>query len=543
MQKHKYFSLIIVSTFLIAISLPLIGSFMQDDRGLSYQEKRKLQQLPQLPHQLEELDEYITAFEKYFNDQFGFRDFFLSSYSHIKGLIGDRDISRNAENVGTANVLEGKDGWFFLNRKWDGDPVADYRNLDLYSEGKLLLATLLFAARTHWLKSQGVEYVFFFAPNKHTIYSEYLPDYIRKEGDISALDQLDDALRRHTDVNFVDLRPTLLQSKDEAVKYWKDSKEEAALYYKMDSHWNSGGADIAQFAIAERISHLFPGRIIPAKRPLEDFIIRRFVGDITLIMGGNEKEAYGPALMQGTCTPLSFMDYLQRHHVTECPRGQLDAIVFNDSFLPPLKPYFSDYFRRTVYRWEQMQEAVVAREMQVRKPDIVIEQRAERFLPFYPRADYAFYEGFWEKHWSKWKLVFALDLEKAAEGAYRNSNLEMQFRKERGDLLLKATSDDPMLYLPKMEMQPDTLYLGRAVLESEHDTELQIFYSVAGAEEQFPSDESHISFSLQKGMNVLYMPLFSMNMAGRIRIDPARKPGKYELQELQVRELGWVDLR
>lgn len=543
-SNSSLFSIIIIVTFLITVSVPLTGALLQEDRGLSYSEKRKLQQFPPYPKKVGELAGFITDFEKYFNDQFGLRELFIGSYASLKKMIGDHDISSAAVNIGTKNIIEGKSGWFFLNRKWDGDPVSDYRNIHLYSEASLLRSMLLFAARAYWLKSQGIEYLIFFAPNKHTVYSEYLPDYLTKIGDISSLDQLHDSLSRNTNVHFVDLRQTLKNSKGEAARYWKERKEEARIYYKKDSHWNGAGADIAQYTIALKLADLFPGKIQPLKRNADDFVMISFAGDITLIMGRKDKEAYGPVLMGGTCTPETFDDYLKRHHVTLCSSNLIDAVIFNDSFLPPLKPYFSDYFRRTSYHWESATRGRIEQEIKVNKPDIVVEQRAERFMPFTPAALNENYNAFWQKHWPKWrKIVYRLDLQAAGRGQYKSSNLTTAYLGADKVLSLNGLNIDPQLYLPKITIQKGKIYLVKVVISSDQQTMLQLYYGTAGKEDSFPAESSSYSQPIKKGKNEIYVPLFSMDFSGDLRLDPGKKKGVYLLHELVVKELDEVKVK
>lgn len=541
--RTSWLSLTIVILFVLAIFAPLVGAILTEDRGISFTEKRKLSQFPSFPGKPSGVKSYIVELEKYYNDQFGFRPFFLKSYTKVKSLLGDTDIASSSKNVGTKNVIKGKDGWYFLNRKWDGDPISDYRNIDLYSEGELLRAVLLLSARVDWLKENGIEYLLFFAPNKHTIYSEYLPDYIVKEGDLSSWDQLNDALSRYTDVMFVDLRSTLIEGKKEAAKYWKERKEEAALYYKKDSHWNYAGGDIAQFAIAKKIEQIFPGKIHPIKRPLQDFVMGSYAGDITLIMGRKEKDAYGPVLRSGTCTKESQRDYLQRSHETECENGILTGLIFYDSFFPTLKPYFTDYFGRVVYRWQRMSKAEVENQIRIKKPDIVIEQRAERHLPFTPEIKNEVYSDFWEKNWKKWKKsIYKLNLKAAGAGEYRSENVKTSYQGFRKRLSLEAMTNDPVLYLPKIDFRKGHIYMAKVKLKSSHDTELQFYYSVTGKKDAYPTERYSVTVAIKKGMNSVYLPLFYLNMAGGLRLDPGKKEGSYQVLELEVKELDWVRL-
>jgi len=543
-KKNKWFSLVIIAIFMLAIFIPFTGAIFQEDKGLSYNEKRKLQELPSFPEKMSEVSAFIEDFEKYYNDQFGYREYFLGRYAAVKKLLGDHDISNSTANIGTKNVIKGRDNWFFLNRIWDGDPVGDYRNINLYGEADLLRSTLLLSARNDWLKNKGIEYLLFFAPNKHTIYSEFLPDYIKKVGDISALDQLNDALRRYTNVHFVDLREVLLQNKKEASKYWKDRKDEAALYYKKDSHWNSAGVDIAQYAIAEKLEEIFPGKITPSRRALSDFVMRAFAGDITLIMGGKEEEAYGPSLMGGTCTAESFLDYLQRNHVTLCPENTLDAVIFNDSFFPPLKPYFTDYFRRVAYYWEVMTLARVKQEINIKKPDIVIEERAERFLPFSPQTKGENYSSFWGTHWQKWKkVIYTLNMKEAGEGVYRSANVDLSHLSTTNSLLIEAKNNDPMIHLNNIDFKQGKLYIVKVHITSNQKSLLQLYYSSVGKEAEFPAESHSVAVPVAKGENTIWIPLFSMDLSGDLRFDPGQIKGRYDLHKLEIKEIDQVNLK
>ncbi len=371
-SSQKIISLSITLIFVIAIFAPLVVTLSQENKTISYTEKRKLAQLPQKPVNIAMLEKFPQEFERYFNDQFGMREFFLKAFSKVKLSIGDTEITNTVNKVPTKNTVKGKEGWFFLNRVWDGDPISDYRNISLYSEIDLLRATFVFAARNDWLKRKGIRYLLFFAPNKHTIYSEYMPDYIVREGNISSMDQLYDVLSRYTSIEFVDLRDILLNGKEEAHLYWKDKKEQAALYYKTDSHWNAAGADLVQYEIAGRIEKIFPKLITPVKRPLNDFSMSRFSGDISLIMGRDDKAAYGPSIFTGKCSKATREEFRARQQVTTCKTGKLNSLIFHDSFYPALKPFFADYFAKTTFLWERMSQKAVLEQLKKGKIDLVI---------------------------------------------------------------------------------------------------------------------------------------------------------------------------
>lgn len=540
----RIFSILVISAFFIAIIMPLAGAILSEDKTLSLIEKRKLQQLPDMPGDMSDFRAFISDFEDYYNDHFGFRSFFLSYYKKIKNFIGDEDIAQASKNVGTPNIIVGKEGYHFLNRKWDGDPVSDYRNIDLYSEVQLWRSTLLLAARSDWLKERNIEYILFFAPNKHTIYEEYLPDYIQKEGEISSLDQLSDSLERLTDVHHVDLRQTLKSNKSNASRYWSENKENAALYYKMDSHWNGAGADIVQYAVAEKMSAIFPGHITPYRRNPEDFVMQWFTGDITWIRGSREKEAYGPRLFTRLCGDGTLEDPPERSYQTSCPTAELNSVIYHDSFFTLLKGYFSDYYKTTYFRWKKfdLQELEALRKRD--RIDIVIEEHAERFLPYTPNYMKDEYPSFWKWNWPKWKkVVFTLNLVKTGAGQYQSSNLIPKYMGKTKGVELLAQTADPMIYLPEVDLKKDRLYLMEIQITSDQKTHLQLFYSINGRHNPFPSEKNSIRVTIEKGENRVYLPLFSLNHGGEFRFDPGGAQGTYYLKKLQIKELTVVDLK
>ena len=55
-------------------------------------------------------------------------------------------------------------------------------------------------------------------------------------------------------------------------------------------------------------------------------------------------------------------------------------MIFRDSFFVPLEPLFSENFREVVYLWKDYDQKNIEEIMTYFKPDIVIEEIAERHL-------------------------------------------------------------------------------------------------------------------------------------------------------------------
>lgn len=480
-SKKRLSGVILISLFFVFISIPLVASFLQDDKEVSGTEKRNLATMPPLPQSFTSLLQYPERFERYFNDHFGLREFFLDIYAKGKIVIGDTLGVNIEDGVVSKNVIKGKQGWYFLNRIWDGDPVSDYRNIDLYSRTELSHAVLAIAAHKYWLESQGIRYLLFIAPNKHTIYSENLPDYITKQGDVSSMDQLKQALARYTSVAFVDLRPVLIRNKSKAAQYWQGDKKEARLYWKTDSHWNGAGADIAQYAVAQRIEKMLPGKIVPRHRAKADFIMMQGKGDLASLL--NDKSLYaekGPVVRQGTCSQFPPEELHQKHQVTTCPAGKINAIIFHDSFFTGLKYFFADYFTTTFFLWERMTQKALEKNIPVYRPAIVIEELAERFLPYVPDIRGESYTAFWGKVFAgSGTVLYTLDEKKAAaeRRGHKNENATTDFDALNHTLQVQALTGDPYLYLPDISFQPDRMYVLKVEIRAPAETVFELFYS------------------------------------------------------------------
>ena len=127
-------------------------------------------------------------------------------------------------------VVVGKDGWLLL-----GDHYG--RNLSRLRSGPLpedsqMIEQISIAARQwqSWMQAHGVQvFKYMIAPNKESIYPEYLPDWAHPAS-VSFLDHL---IAADDQGVFFDGRPALRALK---------SEYDQLIYYPYDSHWNIVGA-------------------------------------------------------------------------------------------------------------------------------------------------------------------------------------------------------------------------------------------------------------------------------------------------------------
>lgn len=366
--KQSVFHLVIIVIFFCAVSAPLVHRLLHSTAAISDLEKRTLAALPAAPQSLKELKSYPKSLETYYQDHFGFRETLTYLYKRMQYAIGDSP---------SENVLIGRDGWLFLDGDRFLDPVGDYRNLNTYSQQEITQLAAYLIGKQRWLAKQHIKYIFVIAPNKHTIYSEKLPSRIKKAGPCSAVDQLVAAVGHHPDFHMVDLREPLLSAKT----------DDRLLYYKTDTHWNDLGANVAQFELAKKLADLFPGRIRP--RSYEDRLFdRRYRkgGDLAYFIGLPnifDEIEYRP-LWDDPCTPrLTAIEQESRKPlITECPDARITALIFRDSFFSAVQPFLGTYFQQATYIWQYAHFDTLAEYIQKRKPDVVIEEWAERVHPY-----------------------------------------------------------------------------------------------------------------------------------------------------------------
>lgn len=137
-------------------------------------------------------------------------------------------------------VLIGRDGWNFLSR----EGMMDYiQRTEPLTQTQISTVAKQVEFRQAFCASIGTDYVRIFAPNKSTIYSEYLPEWVNHARDQSRLDQLLHGTPADVVKWLPDLRPPLIKE-----------KANRQLYFKNDSHWNSSGALVVLNATYEHLN-------------------------------------------------------------------------------------------------------------------------------------------------------------------------------------------------------------------------------------------------------------------------------------------------
>lgn len=212
MKKAK---LIFISIFIVLCLIPSVGMLIFGEAQPAANEV--LAGRPSVTTRSGELNlSFLSDVSDYIADRFAFRQELATAWAGV-----------NAKLLGTSveeQVILGSDGWLYFS-----DTLPDYTGQGMSDTELRYLANDL-ALMQEYIESQGKHFIFTVAPNKNSIYSEHMPEYIENRHSESNAARVG-AYLDAAGVNYLDLFDIL--------------GNEENLYYKTDTHWNSRGAALA----------------------------------------------------------------------------------------------------------------------------------------------------------------------------------------------------------------------------------------------------------------------------------------------------------
>ncbi|MBW4576924.1 MAG: hypothetical protein KME08_16750 [Aphanothece sp. CMT-3BRIN-NPC111] len=361
----------LILSFIIAIYTPLVSSIL--NVGVESEETFLSSEL-RLPHKFPKLTliksspvKFIKEIQQYYNDRFAFRRLLIKGYSVPKVLwMGESS---------SPKVIVGKEGWLFLRTDGSYNEMDYYRSTNPYTPEQLANWQRTLEERNNRLSSQGIRYLLVIAPNKTTIYPEFLPKSINRVRQESRLDQLIAYLRANSNVEILDLRDSL-----------RSAKAKELVYARRDTHWNDLGAFVAYQEIIKRLAIWYPNLEVSSR---SDFELKVSYGNADLInMVGlsNIVKDENWELIPRTPRLAHRIDAgihnpelpkLLQPFATELKKSILPrAVMFHDSFAVRLSPFLSEHFERIAYLWQDFDLEIVNKE----HPDLVIQEMVERSL-------------------------------------------------------------------------------------------------------------------------------------------------------------------
>ena len=248
---------------------------------------------------------YYKALDQYYNDSFSLRSPLIFAKRWV-----DFHIFRMTDAPG---VHVGKGGWLYSRRS-----IADVRQEVCGNKADLEQIALKLYALEKVIEASGRRFFFMVAPNKSTIYPEFVGYAAQPNGCAhNRYDLLLDAIAALPLKNFVRFDQCLREAKSGHM----------LLYDRTGAYWNGLGAMVAAEALQQQI----------LEDPQEQAVL-----DYTPIATANPGDLN--RRLMGFTSPAGDKP-LQHYTGTGRPRHP-SGIVYGDNFMPQLVPYLQQIFSR-----------------------------------------------------------------------------------------------------------------------------------------------------------------------------------------------------
>ena len=241
--------------FLLALLTPAAVQLFSDRAEISISEKRTLEPKPALPASRGDWSAFPGKLDGFLRDHFGLREPLATGWSLLKYAFRY-----------TPRVAVGREGWLYLPRYWESKYGAG--DCGALSDEVRSLAGRLdrFAA---YAARSGVPVLFAIAPDKETLYPEYMPEKsgaVRCDLHADLMGALDGKR-----VKTVDLRAPL-----------EAGKAKERVYFRTDSHWNDAGGWRVARALLEGSC---ASRSACARLPEPSLSMKTYGGDLAGLLG------------------------------------------------------------------------------------------------------------------------------------------------------------------------------------------------------------------------------------------------------------------
>jgi hypothetical protein len=283
-------------------------------------------------------NEYYQSFDQYFNDSFSLRSPLLFAKRWLD--------YRLFQTTDADDIHVGNHGWLFSRRS-----IQDYRKEACRSVPAIRQLALELQAIERIIAASGHRFFFTVAPNKSTIYPEFVGLVPQNEScNRSRYDLLLDVLTTRPLKGFVRLDEPLRSAK----------KSAALLYGRTNANWNNLGAMVAAEALQ--------ARIVNDSRQKRIFNYR--TGDTTADGDLNRR-------LMGFLTETEEVSAVHRQDPTGA--GLSSAVVYGDAFIKNLTPYLEQMFGRLeVIRSDSFLSGQYGEDL--RAADVIMIERAESEL-------------------------------------------------------------------------------------------------------------------------------------------------------------------
>ncbi len=344
-MKNKY--RIYIALFILICLFPSAGLLLSGVEKSS--ENRETAKAPVLMNEEGINVHVLSDAGAWFEDHFAFRNECVTGYALLLGKL----FGVSAQT----GVITGTDGWLFYK-----DSLEDFQGIGQMTQRQLFDVAHTMAMIQEYANNNGAEFAFMIAPNKNSLYREYMPYYYQPfRTNKSNRERLKPYLQAER-VNYIDL-------------YERLRSENEILYHKRDSHWNNEGAAMAADEILTCM-----GLEHPSYADRSCTVRKDFQGDLDRMLYPaaieNEEEIYYEPSPQFAYCEKTQSNFDPK--ISTRSNGTGSLVMYRDSFGNALLPYLAEVFEQAYFSRAlpyQMQD------LTTRQADTLLIERAERFLP------------------------------------------------------------------------------------------------------------------------------------------------------------------
>ncbi len=437
------------------------------------------------------------------------------------------------------SVIIGKDDFLFLGNKY-AQVLHKTQGIYKYKEKDIDNWTKKLKNIQTWYEERGIKFVIVIAPNKHTIYKEKLPHWMKYDGKTITDAILEFSNKKN--INILDLRDFLISKKS----------NNRLLYYKYGTHWNYYGASLGYKKTIVYLNNLYNMDITK----LEYNIFDNFKGyDRGLIkflklqkslfnisendytFNFKNKLCYGnihqnsfkldkcEIIKNLTIFPSNEPSYI----INKDADNNQTLLLLADSFSGANSQLYNSTFNK-IFRWhvKKINGKNLANFIQKKKPNIVIYQIVERGL----------YDDYIVKNLpsiriteynNNGKKIFDIN-NKKDEYEYDKNNRLTIVSKE-----LITTHDDPIIILNKLKTKSKFVRINYN-LDSSVKTQFQLFYKEN--ENAKYNENNSYNVAIKKGNNKISLSIPAKYINNNLRVDLVNAIGKYKINDFSIYEVG-----
>jgi hypothetical protein len=263
-------------------------------------------------------------------------------------------------------VLIGRDGWLFLQRDTN-DVVGQHTGrVRLGRRGREAWRALL-SERISRAKRFGVVWVSLIAPDKESVYPEYLPPEIVPSPRRPVHELLEVARS---------VEAPVLYPVEELVA----AKDQGPLYFPTDTHWTHRGAYVAYRALCRELAGRGVELGVVEERAI-NWTAPPHVGDLGIKLDPAVAGVGSFGRLDRQSRRLVFDNRIHNHGrvmiFEDAQQGAPTCVAFGESFTNQLLVFLKESFRRLVFVHTSM---MIPEVIEWETPDVVISLPLERFL-------------------------------------------------------------------------------------------------------------------------------------------------------------------